>query len=358
LLASVHYRQCGAKISPNDALCSSCGARQPIGKPRSKVTAGLLAIFLGWLGAHRFYLGQWWGIIYFFFGLLAWPIAIVEGIVFFVTPKSSWDEKYDNVKGLGTALILIFGFILFIAVTGILAAIAIPAYMDYTIRAKIDAALPAVERTKAHLERYILEQNVLPNSNLEAGLPEKITGKNLHSIKILQGGIMQVSFKSDNSKLDEKSILWVPEVKNGLVRWDCSGGSLSRQHRPSQCREGKFEATQAPANIRRIVADNGLVELTVPQSWKRQELTEDGIVQLGNIYAEAYLVVNAESRLELTGYELKSYAGAVLESISTNLGSAKIRYLSNSLVNGMPATQYRADGTADNVDLVSTDKIN
>jgi TM2 domain-containing membrane protein YozV len=66
---------------------------------KSKVLAGFLALILGCLGAHKFYLGSWGiGIIYFvcFFimpGVLFF-IAVVEAVRYFTMSESSFDEKY------------------------------------------------------------------------------------------------------------------------------------------------------------------------------------------------------------------------------------------------------------------------
>lgn len=351
LLPSVHCRQCGTKIGQTEPVCGKCGAKQLIGKPRSKVTAGLLAIFLGWLGAHRFYLGQWWGLIYFVMGLLAWPITIVEGIIFLVTPTEKWDAKYGNTKPLGGAVMIIIGAILFIAIAGILAAIAIPAYVDYSTRSKVQEAMLTVERTREQVESYILAQSTLPNSNQEAGLPERISGKNLRSIEVQPGGILQVTFQSESSNLNEKSIAWVPELANGQVKWDCSGGDLPKRYRPSQCREGKYRAAQAPSNVQRLVADNGMVELVVPQSWKREELSQGAIVQVGNLFSEAYLVVHYEPKVDVPGFDIKAYADAILETMAENFIDPKIQYIGNAAVNALPAIHYRMDGRIENYDL-------
>ena len=52
---------CGASTAPGAAVCTQCGVAlaQPIpaGEQKSKMTAGLLGIFLGGLGIHNFYLG-------------------------------------------------------------------------------------------------------------------------------------------------------------------------------------------------------------------------------------------------------------------------------------------------------------
>jgi len=85
-------RDCGAAIRANAEICPKCGVRQlpvssgasiaPNGK--NKLTAGLLALFLGGLGVHKFYLGRWGqGILYllFFWTLIPAIIGFIEGIV-------------------------------------------------------------------------------------------------------------------------------------------------------------------------------------------------------------------------------------------------------------------------------------
>ena len=51
---------CGQHVAPGAAICTTCGfATAPVANPsaKSKLVAGLLAIFLGCFGVHNFYLG-------------------------------------------------------------------------------------------------------------------------------------------------------------------------------------------------------------------------------------------------------------------------------------------------------------
>ena len=59
--ASKYCPNCGAETLPNAVVCTKCGvslsAPIPEGEQKSKLTAGLLGIFVGGLGVHNFYLG-------------------------------------------------------------------------------------------------------------------------------------------------------------------------------------------------------------------------------------------------------------------------------------------------------------
>jgi TM2 domain-containing membrane protein YozV len=92
----VYCRGCGEEIHESAYSCPHCGATGLRKSPKSKVTAGLLALFIGGLGIHRFYLGQWWGIFYILFWISAIPsiISIIEGIVFLCTSDENWNQKY------------------------------------------------------------------------------------------------------------------------------------------------------------------------------------------------------------------------------------------------------------------------
>ena len=92
----VHCRECGTQIARSAGSCPSCGGKQAAGPEKSKIVAGILALFLGILGIHRFYLGQWWGIFYllFFWTLIPGIIALVEGIVCLCRTDEAWAQKY------------------------------------------------------------------------------------------------------------------------------------------------------------------------------------------------------------------------------------------------------------------------
>jgi len=66
-------------------------------RKKNKVVAALLAIFLGGLGIHKFYLGKiGWGIIYLLFSWTGIPsiISIIEGIIYLTMSDAKFAQKY------------------------------------------------------------------------------------------------------------------------------------------------------------------------------------------------------------------------------------------------------------------------
>ena len=132
---------CGAAIHAKAEICPACGVRQRT--PVSKAALLLLTFFLGGIGAHKFYLGKYWqGALYLVFCWTYIPAlaALVEFVVYVCTSSERLDEKYPGAKG-STAVIVVVAAFGSIFVIGILAAIALPAYQDYTKRAKVSEGI-------------------------------------------------------------------------------------------------------------------------------------------------------------------------------------------------------------------------
>ncbi|NLB53283.1 MAG: TM2 domain-containing protein, partial [Syntrophomonadaceae bacterium] len=65
----------------------------------NKVAAGVLAILLGGLGVHKFYLGRiGWGILYLIFFWTAIPaiVGLIEGIIYLTMSDADFTAKYDS----------------------------------------------------------------------------------------------------------------------------------------------------------------------------------------------------------------------------------------------------------------------
>lgn len=128
-----------------------------------------------------------------------------------------------------------------IAIIAILMAYAIPAYKDYTIRAKAGEGLTLAAGAKTAISEYYFAEGKLPTSNAEAGIAAdtSIKGENVKSVKVGAAGQVTIQYTANETELNNKTLLLVPDVTaTGSVQWDCSagGGTLDAQYRPSGCR--------------------------------------------------------------------------------------------------------------------------
>lgn len=91
----VFCRGCGKEIHKTAVSCPSCGA--VTGSSKNRVTAALLAFFLGGLGAHKFYLGKTgMGFLYliFFWTFIPAIVAFIEFIIYLCSTDESFALKY------------------------------------------------------------------------------------------------------------------------------------------------------------------------------------------------------------------------------------------------------------------------
>jgi len=127
-----------------------------------------------------------------------------------------------------------------VAIIGILAAIAIPAYQDYTIRAQVSEGLNLTGACKAAVTEYYQDQGDFPTDNDTAGLEAaaNIKGKYTVSVTVGAAGICQAEYGNDaNSNIDGAVLTMTPLDNTGSVSWDCAGdGTLVDKWLPAACR--------------------------------------------------------------------------------------------------------------------------
>src|SRR5215510_6466207 len=82
-----------------------------------------------------------------------------------------------------------------VAIIGILASIAIPAYQEYTVRAQVTEAFSLASELKGSIQDFRKDRGRLPRDNREAGVPEadKLIGNYVTRIDV-EGGALHVHF--------------------------------------------------------------------------------------------------------------------------------------------------------------------
>ncbi|EMT3453316.1 pilin, partial [Neisseria gonorrhoeae] len=87
-----------------------------------------------------------------------------------------------------------------IAIVGILAAVALPAYQDYTARAQVSEAILLAEGQKSAVTEYYLNHGEWPKDNDSAGVASasKIIGKYVKQVEVKNGVVTADAAGTDN----------------------------------------------------------------------------------------------------------------------------------------------------------------
>ena len=117
-----------------------------------------------------------------------------------------------------------------VAIIGILAAIAIPAYQDYTIRAQVSEGMNLAAAAKAAVAESFLNRGVAPAGRVAAGMSANAgdtRGKYVTGI-LVTNGVIQVTYGAEsNAQIATQTLEIVPYVSlDNSVMWRCGGAPV------------------------------------------------------------------------------------------------------------------------------------
>ncbi|ENS9437359.1 prepilin-type N-terminal cleavage/methylation domain-containing protein [Neisseria gonorrhoeae] len=146
-----------------------------------------------------------------------------------------------------------------IAIVGILAAVALPAYQDYTARAQVSEAILLAEGQKSAVTEYYLNHGKWPENNDSAGVaspPSNIKGKYVESVTVANGVVTAKMLSSGvNKEIQGKKLSLWAKREAGSVKWFCGqpvqrtgdndddvtavtdNNNIETKHLPSTCRD-------------------------------------------------------------------------------------------------------------------------
>ncbi|HEZ3943533.1 TPA: pilin [Neisseria meningitidis] len=148
-----------------------------------------------------------------------------------------------------------------IAIVGILAAVALPAYQDYTARAQVSEAILLAEGQKSAVTEYYLNHGEWPANNSSAGVATSasdIKGKYVQSVTVANGVVTATMASSNvNNEIKGKKLSLWAKRQDGSVKWFCGqpvtrtakatddavtaaasdNGKIDTKHLPSTCRD-------------------------------------------------------------------------------------------------------------------------
>ncbi len=154
--------------------------------------------------------------------------------------SSAEEQRLEVARAGSTSVvgIVVGSMVLFVPVVGIIAAISIPAYQDYTVRAQISEGLNISAGAKAAVTEYYFDNNQLPPDNAAAGLvpATEFSGKYVSSVQVTAGEVVVTYGNNSNQMIQGHILVLRPDISNQRVNWVCSSPSIKPHHLPAACR--------------------------------------------------------------------------------------------------------------------------
>ena len=134
-----------------------------------------------------------------------------------------------------------------IAIIGILAAIALPAYQDYVARSQMSEAFNLAGGQKGAVSEYYSDKGVWPANNADAGIATTVNGKYVASVVVSaanNNGVITATMKSTGvaKGVQSKTLALKGTANDGSFSWECSSNADAK-YLPSSCRNA---ATPTP----------------------------------------------------------------------------------------------------------------
>jgi len=117
-----------------------------------------------------------------------------------------------------------------VAIIGILASIAIPAYQDYTIRAQVSEGMNLSAAAKIAVAEDFLNEGAAPVDRTDAGMTKNgadTQGKYVKSVNVANGSILITYGNEANAQINAETLGLTPYESVDLsVMWRCGGAGV------------------------------------------------------------------------------------------------------------------------------------
>lgn len=144
-----------------------------------------------------------------------------------------------------------------VAIIGILAAVALPAYQDYTIRTKVSEGLVLASALKTAITETHQSRGpgtklcntdttcgAIGTTNLDAAAAAMVANRNVASVTSNDAGVITIAYKASVVPAANNTITITPTPADltaaasggQQITWDCTGGTVLAKYRPAACR--------------------------------------------------------------------------------------------------------------------------
>lgn len=139
-----------------------------------------------------------------------------------------------------------------VAIIGILAAVALPAYQDYVIKAKIGNALSSVNSLKTAIGVAAQESGTLTGVGNVTGsttaIPAFTPTKEVASAVVTNGVIVTTLQSFGNTDIDGKTITWTPTLGSSNLTWEITSGITATSNTATQANAAIAKNSVTPAS--------------------------------------------------------------------------------------------------------------
>ena len=122
-----------------------------------------------------------------------------------------------------------------VAIIGILAAVALPAYQDYTVRAKVTEVILAASGPKTAVAEWFQTKGSLPATAASVGIATQVSKFVSGVVLADTTAVITATAQGDNA-ISTSTITMTPvSAGNGVLNWTC-GGTIATKYRPASCK--------------------------------------------------------------------------------------------------------------------------
>lgn len=173
-------------------------------------------------------------------GLEAWRGWLAAGVA--ATPDAAPAVprvRSTAMPGWAIGLIVLAGVLVIgVPAAAIVAAIAVPAYHAYAVRAEVAQGLALTERTRALVGEYIGTRGALPPDNAALGLPRPgaMRARYVTSVAVTGGKVVVTYGNQANAWISGGHVVIAPSGNAARLHWRCSSPDIRVRYLPSSCR--------------------------------------------------------------------------------------------------------------------------